>query len=98
MSNFNPLLGCCGRSSQQVCGDFTLPVGTPEDKGICHTIPVKITCEAPAAPEPGECGGAFVYIYNPDGNPQFVVQQILFDSNCEEILDSNSQTILTTVS
>lgn len=87
---------CCDASKDCVCGTIDDTPATPE-RGACAPVRLKRTCEAPAAPVV-RCGDdTYQTVYVPGGNPPFRVIAKLLDSDCDPILDSNGDPILTTI-
>jgi hypothetical protein len=90
-----PTIGSGTPSTLCVCGTFDAPL-VPDDHG-CSPAVVKRDCEAPAPPQ-AECGeSGFSIIYTPGATPPFQVVSVLFDSNCDAILDQGGNEILTLV-
>ena len=93
MSNQLLPCGCNGINTALVCGAFEEPVNP--DQGQCHSLRVKLDCEAPELPT-ASCGDSdFTISYDPDATKKFTVTAILRDQNCQPVLDDGGNTIET---
>ncbi len=96
--SYVPGCGCFNywNTPRSVCGTWDEP--TVHDKGRCAPYRVKIPCEAPTVPTV-ECGDTeYETVYDPTNvDHPFTVIARVFDNNCEAILDSDGESILTTI-
>ena len=88
-------MGACQDNHHNQCGKFEKP-SNPDD-GLAWPYRQKMSCEAPALPEP-ECGDEYETEYNPDDpTSPFTIFSTLFDENCSAILDNFDSPILTAI-
>lgn len=77
------------------CSDFT--DDPADDLGCCGPIPVRKDCGAPTLPTP-ECDGDEATLEFDPETQEFIAVGILFDHNCEPILDQDEEQITTAIS
>ena len=81
-------------NTASICGDFD--EATNPDLGQAHPYRVKIDCEVPTLPV-AKCGDdSFTVTYDPDATKRFSISAILYDENCDPVLDESGQPIVST--
>ena len=83
-------------SNHHPCGSFDLTDGDVTDTGQCNPRRIKKTCAAPELPVQECPNEETTMVYNAAEEDFDLIGQLM-DENCEQVLDENSDPILTPI-